>query len=428
MSKTYILDTSAILTDPNCIYNFPKSNVVIHIDVLNELDKIKTSPSTAGKQARVFIRMIDDLSNGSAINTGIKLKNNSLLLIETKFHDASIFGDPDYTDNKILACAHSIKDCIIVSNDINLRIRARVAGIGAIQCDKEKKNIDDLYSGYQTIVNQKLGEQLKRDRSIECKSEKLKNIFPNECVIFQNKSGKVISIGRKKDKKIVAITNSKAWGLRSKNLEQAFVMDMLLDPDVPLVSMSGIAGTGKTLLAMACGIQSVVINKDYDKLVIYRPIQPVGTEMGYLPGSLNDKLDPWMAAVKDSVDFLTHSGSKGSNKNNGWKNNLAQYSDLIHMEALTYIRGRSISNAFILVDETQNISKDEIKTILTRAGHNTKIVLTGDIEQIDNYHLDAINNGLTYTIEQFKDSELSGHITLIQGERSPLATLSANIL
>ncbi len=433
MTQKYILDTSAILTDPHCIDSFPDSHVIIQIDVLNELDKIKSSPSAAGKNARVFVRMLDDLTIHKDIAVGIKRPNGSTIYLDSNIYDGSRFGDPTYTDNKILACADALEgDLTIVSNDINLRIRARTIGIKAEACEKEKHSIDELYSGFSKITDTKLGEQLKKEKYIRCTPSELQAIKPNECVVFQNRNGKTVSIGRKIGDEIVFIKNSRAWGLGSKNIEQAFAMDMLLDPDVNLVSLAGIAGTGKTLIAMACGLESVISLKDYDKLLIYRPIQPVGTDMGYLPGDLCDKLEPWMAAIKDSVDFLSEksNGKNGrrSNGGNNWRNNLAQFSDIIHMEALTYIRGRSISNAFILIDETQNITRDEIKTILTRAGNGSKIVLTGDIEQIDNYHLDALNNGLTYVIEQFKDSDLAGHMTLKQGERSPLATLSAKIL
>lgn len=452
MRKIYVLDTSTIISDPQCLSSYPDADIIIHTKVLYELDKIKTFPSEAGKSARTFIRMLDDLSNTGDVTEGITTGENTLVKIDSYDYSTAEFGDPTYVDNKILACAKSLVNgagnpVTVISQDINLRLRAKAAKMSAAHHFKTKTTTDEVYSGIKTICNTKLGEKLKTSKQLNCADSKLlKDLYPNECVIFTNKEGKTISLGRKLKNRIKFINGTKAWGLQAKNLEQAFALDMLMDPDVPLISLAGIAGTGKTILAVAAGLDAVINAKEYSKLVIYRPIQPVGTDMGYLPGDLCEKLEPWMAAIKDSMERLNmpkpnngkrngkrngkynkYNNNNDNHDNNGWAN-FNQYNDLIHMEALTYIRGRSIANAFILIDETQNITKDEIKTILTRAGEGTKIVLTGDIEQIDNYRLDALNNGLTNTIERFKSSELAGHITLTQGERSELATEAAKIL
>jgi PhoH-like ATPase len=316
-----------------------------------------------------------------------------------------------------------------------MRVRAKAFGMSAQNYD-ENKNVNEMYNGAKTICNTELGNKLKKSKLLHCSNaDELEEMSPNECVFFKDANDEGIALGRRIKNDIRLIPTQKPWGLSSNNVEQAYVIDLLMDPKVPLVTLSGKAGTGKTLVAVACGLESVINNKQYNNLLIYRPIQPVGTDMGYLPGELADKLEPWMAAIHDSMDFLTarsrrskRNGNGNGNGNGSWKNTLANYGDKVSMEALTYIRGRSIANSFILMDETQNVSKEEIKTILTRVGHGTKIVLTGDIEQIDNYHLDAMNNGLTYVINKFQDSPLAGHVTLTQGERSALASYAADIL
>lgn len=434
MPKLYVLDTSVIISNPYCLDSFSEQHIIIQAGVLNELDKIKTYPGDPGRNARLFIRLLDDLSNKYSVRDGLKTDKNTTIHINTGIYDTSKFGDPSYVDNKILACADNLNlnnDVTVVSADINMRIRAKAFGLNAQGYD-DKKYVNDTYSGAIAITDTELGNQLKKTKILECDEvSELAEMAPNECVLFKDDNDSIISFGRKIDNEIKYIENNRPWGLDAKNVEQAFAIDLLLDPKVPLVTLSGKAGSGKTLISVASGLESVINKNKYNNLTIYRPIQPVGTDMGYLPGELAEKLEPWMAAIHDSLDFLTsHTAKKGRkpNTNSNWKNTLNQYSDKICMEALTYIRGRSIANAFILMDETQNISKEEIKTILTRVGFGTKIILTGDIEQIDNRRLDAMNNGLTYVINKFKDSPLSGHITLTQGERSPLATYAAEIL
>ncbi len=429
----FVLDTSVIVTDPKCLQSFPNAEIIIQIGVLTELDKIKKYPSEVGKNARLFIRTLDKLCERGDLCTGIQLsENNSKLVINSEKTNSDL-GDPTYVDNRILSCAISLKskapddEIVVVSRDINLRIRARACGLAAQDYDHKKTLTNEFYSGVKRIQNEKLGKELNesQDKYVVCDDYLNKELLPNECVCFTGEDGRVISIGRKYKNEIHYVNGTKPWGLSTRSAEQAFSVDMLMDTRVPLVSLVGTAGTGKTLLSVACALESVINAKNYSRFIVYRPIQPVGTEIGYLPGDMEEKLDPWMAAIKDSFDFLT-SNAKGRRSN--WRDKFSQYSERIDLEALTYIRGRSISNAFILMDEAQNISREEAKAILTRVGHGTKIVLTGDVEQIDNRNLDAENNGLSYVIEKFKHSELAGHITLTKGERSPLATLSAKVL
>lgn len=432
MTKIYVLDTSVILLNPYCLDNFSNKQVVIHINVFNELDKIKTFSGNIARNARVFIRLMDELSEKGNLQKGIKTQNNTTVKVNTDKFDTSHLGDDSYVDNKIIACAQFLKqkhDVTIVSADINMRLRAKALDMKAEGFEDKKAQINELYSGHVAIENAEIGEKLKTKKTISCSDlDELKEMAPNECVFFQNELGDGISIGRKIENRIKLISGEKPWGLESKNIEQAYLIDLLLDPQVPLVTLSGISGTGKTILSIACALEAVINRKQYNNLTIYRPIQPVGTDMGYLPGELASKLEPWMSAIHDSLDYLAFQSKKSKKGISNWKNVFAQYEDKIHMEALTYIRGRSIPNAFILIDECQNTTKEEIKTILTRVGFGTKIVLTGDIEQIDNYHLDAMNNGLTHVINKFKDSALAGHVSLTKGERSPLATYAAQIL
>jgi PhoH-like ATPase len=433
MVKTYILDTSTIISDPNCLKSFPNSKIIIHLSALNELDKLKSFPNETGKSARVFIRLLDKLSESGNIHKGMLTDNGATIEIDTNEYKSDILGDSDYGDNRMLACALAIKDQnpTVVTKDIGFRIRARALDIDAIDHEKFNHMTDDLHSGFREIQSETFGNKIRKGQSIELKSyPALKEVHPNECIYFTDENKEVISLAKRNCKFVHPLISTKPWNLSSRNIEQAFAIDLLLDPKIPLVTLSGLAGTGKSLIAVACGLEAVINQNRYDNMFIYRPIQPVGKDVGFLPGSLEEKLEPWMGAINDSLDLLASqcSKDKGGKRQTNWKDKLGYFSDRIHMEALTHIRGRSIANTFILVDECQNISKEEIKTILTRVGENTKIVLTGDIEQIDDNRLDALNNGLTYVIENFKSSELAGHISLKEGVRSPLASEAAKIL
>lgn len=431
----YIIDTSVLAHDPNSIKSFTGSDVVLPINVLDELDKLKTFPNDAGKNARVCIRQLDKICNLGDIIRGVSIPGDIMLRIDNTITDDK-FGTTSYVDNRILACADllNIKNSkkkspskvILVSRDINLRIRARAIGVMAEDYEKDRTPVSDMYQGFVEITNDAMGDALVARGTLDCAGyPQLKKLAPNECIHIQASDGSGLAMGRRHGDKLKLIQSRTPWGLTLRNKEQAFAVDMLCDKRLPLVTLIGKAGTGKSLIALAAALEMVGERKEYNRLIIYRPIQSVGKDIGYLPGSLEEKLAPWMQAIFDSLEVL-FTIKAGSN----WKRSLDYMIDrgLIEMEAITYIRGRSIPNAIILIDEAQNLSKEEIKTILTRAGNGSRIILTGDVDQIDTTNLDATNNGLTYVVEKFKHSNLAGHITFTKGERSELATLAANIL
>ncbi len=445
MKKIFVLDTSVLAYDPSSLYSFEDHDVILPITVLDELDKLKKGANEISKNCRLCIRTLDSLAMHGDIVSGIKLEGGGLLKIDTSTYGS--IGDASYGDNKILACAHKLQQdnadakVILVSKDINLRVRGKAFGLCVEDYEKDKIQTEELYTGLKVVVNDEMGSDLILNGDIYCKDYDLELNY-NQFVLIKSSDGSNIVSGKMIGEKVEKVENLSPWGLALKNKEQMYAANLLLDPEIPLVSLIGKAGTGKTLLTIAAGLESLINKKLYSKLIVYRPVQVVGDGLGYLPGSLEEKLAPMMQAINDSFDFLVDSKSKKSKSNSGavnqikdyssnkesWRDKLAQFSDRIQLDAITYVRGRSIPNAYMIVDESQNLSKEEVKTILTRASMGTKIVLTGDIEQIDNSYLDATNNGLTYVIEKFKNSPLAGHITLTKGERSALATEAAEIL
>lgn len=433
MKTKYILDTSVLVHDPSVFSAFSQKEFILPITVIEELDKLKKFPNEVGKNARICIRKLDTWCiEDTDLQNGLNIENDNLLKIDIS-KITSEFGEAGYGDNQILACAYNIKksfpndEVILLSRDFNLRLRARAFGIKAKDHHKDKTNkAEDIYNGFKEIVSQKLGDDLELNHQVNIEDySELKELLPNEFVHIVNSDGDGLNIGRRVGDKIKTINSRTPWGLSAANLGQAFAIDMLMDPKVPLITMIGAAGTGKSLISVACALEMTIEKKVYDKLIIYKPIASVGADIGFLPGSLEEKLMPHYASYFDSFEFLMN--AKSGNK---WKTMFSMYKEKgkIQLEAISYIRGRNISNAFVIVDESQNLKPEEIKTILTRVGENTKIIFLGDIEQIDLPGLDAINNGISFLIERFKTSKLSGHITLTQGQRSNLATEAAKLL
>lgn len=459
--KTYVLDTNVLLSDPNAIYSFEEHNLIIPMVVLEELDRHKSRQDEVGKNARCISRMLDDMRDAqNSLISGIKLHNGGRLCVVSFDDDPSIKLPKELqngkVDNQIIAYMLTFKDpgAILVSRDINVRLKCDSLGIKCedylkirIESDQSK-----FYQGVQTIhLEESLIDQfyIENELSISESDElKAQCVFPNQIVILKNcVDGQTVKSAISKyndaEKKLIPITKiEQAFGLKPRNKEQAFSLDLLFDKNVKLLTLVGPAGTGKTCLAIAAALEqlkSIGANEHahYEKLIVTRPVQPLGKDIGFLPGTLAEKMEPWIAPIRDNVAFLVNNKrpQKSSRKMEGGKRyddgtylSLMQERGLIEIEAITFIRGRSIPNSFIIIDEAQNLSMHELKTIVTRVGEGTKIVLTGDIEQIDNVHVDTYTNGLTYAVEKFKDYDIAGHVSLLKGERSSLASLASRIL
>jgi PhoH-like ATPase len=432
--KTFVIDTSAIIHDPSCWTRFKQSNVVIPITVLDELDKIKSFINENGRKARMATRALDKLSMEGELHKGITIDNDITIKIDT--HGYTPMGtDPTYGDSKILGCAVGLKEktkhVVLISRDINLRIRAKALGIEAENYEKDKVSEEDFYMGHRTIEHEEIGQVLQDCGVVVISSypDILGDLCLNECVLFVDRNGKGLAPGRRVGGQIKLVRDIKPFGLSLRNCEQLFLADLLMDPSIPLITCNGKAGTGKTLVALAAGLAMVIEKRQYDSLNIYRPISPLGGNdtVGFLPGSLEEKLDPWFAPIDLSFAFLF---SDNTRNKEAWRMKLHQYitNGTINKKSIDHLRGQSLPYTFMMIDEAQNTSIEQIRTIVTRVGVNSKIILNGDIDQIDSHHMDATNNGLTHVVEHFKNSHLAGHISLIHGERSELATAASEIL
>lgn len=427
MRKNFIFDTSVVVQNPFIFKYFSDCDIILPITVLDELDKLKKQAGDAGKNARVFIRLLDEITDRGDISIGILIDNEVLIKIDNS--DYEIKGDKLYGDTRILACASyhntQVEDLTFVSNDINLRVRAKALGINTEKHEGEKLSYSELYEGTLIINDENMGAELLDTGSINPEDYNLE-LYPHQCIMIRGEYDNHIALGRKvSDTKIKLIKQKYPWSLHAKNAEQVCALDLLLDNSVDLITMTGKAGCGKSLLALAAALELVLEKNMYDKLIIFRPVEPMGRDLGFLPGLESEKLEPWFRAIMDSFELLFSSSNKEK-----WRQTLEMYKkkEKIKFEPLTYIRGRSIANAVILAEEIQNLSSEEVKTILTRAGKNTKIILNGDLDQIDRKDLDATNNGLAYVIEKFKDQDIAGHITFKKSERSLLAEISSEIL
>ena len=416
--KHFVVDTNVLLHDPGSIFNFQENVVCIPVDVLEELDHFKADLSEKGRNARKVIRSIDDLRHTGDIIKGVALNNNGgslriLIDFDTALPEGFGKNNPD---NRIIMAAKYLKEqgyenVTFVSMDINARVKSEALSIAAEDYEHEKVDFDVLYDGMAE-------KKIKRGR------KNSETLYHNQFVV-DNKSGNIEGRFNKNSGKVepLKFTEIEPWGIRGLNTEQVCSLELLLDDDIQLVTLVGQAGTGKTLLAIAAGLHKVTEEQKYKKVLIMRPIMPVGKDIGYLPGSKENKLENWMEPVFDNLDFLIDRNDLGK------KNRIYfQDSDIIELEALTFIRGRSISSQFIIIDESQNLTPHEIKTIVSRAGEKSKIILTGDPYQIDNPYLDESSNGLTYLIDRFKGEEIYGHVLLKKSERSRLASIAAKIL
>lgn len=434
--KNYILDTNVLLHDPNSILNFQDNDVLIPIEVIEEVDRFKRESTERGQNARTVSRALDGLRHQGRLSEGVKLSNGGSLRII--FHGRNgngqvAFGD-NTVDSRIVALARDIQTAdpgsptILVTKDINLRIKADALGLQAEDYESDRVSIKDLFTGMfdLTVSTDKIAAfRAKGEFELDGQGTH----YPHEyCTLIEETNPKRTALTKvdASGTKLVPILDCRegVWGIKPRNREQHFALDALLDENVKLVTLMGKAGTGKTLLAMAAGLKRTVQEREFRRLVVARPTISMGKELGYLPGSLEEKLDPWMQPIHDALEML-------SDLNMGHDQRRASdlmRSGTIVVEALSYIRGRSIANQFMVIDEAQNLTPLEVKTIITRVGHGTKIVFTGDPYQIDNPYVDSSSNGFNYTVSKFRPEPIAAHVELQKGERSELAELAANIL
>ena len=435
MKKIYVLDTNVFLTSSNSIFEYGNNDIVVPLKVLDEIDKHKKRQDGVGLNARAVIRTLDDFRGRGNLHKGIRIaKRKGILSVRGyDINDLPPACDLKSADNEIITTAiteqknNPRRKVIVVTRDINMRVKCDALGILTEDyvSNKVVTDLNKLYTGFKKhLVDDQLIDQIYAgEKIIFEKSEG--RFLPNQfLMLVSNANEKKTALVRFKNYDIplskVSEMKNDVWGLKPRNKEQMFALDVLLDPEVPIVTLVGKAGCGKTLLAIAAGLDQVLDAEKHKKLVISRPVQPLGKDIGYLPGTMEEKMRPWLMPIQDNIDHLL----------NGKKDSMGMFFEngVIQIEALTYIRGRSISNAFIIIDEAQNLTTHELKTIITRVGENTKIILTGDIEQIDSVYLDSTSNGLSYAVEKLKKHELSGHMTLIKGERSKVATLASKVL
>lgn len=428
--KSFVIDTNVFIHKPDAILSFRDNEVVVPLWVLEELDKLKTYSDERGRNARHSIRFLDEIIGNGSPSKGVKMENGSVLkILSTWDRDIPSDLNREKVDNKILLTALSLqkegKQVFFVSKDINARVKATALGIKAVDYEKQKVNFHELYQGYREVeVSEERIKEFRVHRSMEWSDRLAENQF----VLFKQIRGNAVDIGRYDSarNRVVRVSSRKFSinGIKPLNEQQTMAFNLLLDKNIQLVTLVGKAGTGKTLLALASGLKRVVEDKAYSRVLVSRPVVPMGKDIGYLPGAKEEKLSNWMQPLFDNLDYLLTVNKKDNLKNLEWltKNNL------LEIEALTYIRGRSLPNQFIIIDEAQNLSPHEVKTIVSRAGEGTKVVLTGDPYQIDNPYLDANSNGLTYLVEAFKGQPIFGHVTLQRSERSDLAELAAELL
>ncbi|AFY77459.1 MAG: PhoH family protein [Hydrococcus sp. C42_A2020_068] len=441
MKKAFVIDTNLLLHDPNAMLRFEDNDVVLPITIIEELDRFKKQADVIGRNARQASRTLDKLRQQGHLTEGIPLDSGGTLrvaLCDKKILQelpAELEGDS--ADNAILAVALQLKrqcQCpvVLVSKDINLRIKADALGLAAEDYKTDKVNVEGLYTGMgEVMVEAKEIEQLLKQGSLILNRE----FFPNQALTLidsANPSHTALAVVDGASKRIVSLLKLPQSGIsriRPRNREQKFAFDLLLRDSIPLVTLVGKAGTGKTLLAIAAGLHKVADEKAYSRLLISRPVVPMGRDLGYLPGEVKEKLTPWMQPLYDNFDLIFGTQDP-SDKPRHWRRGHEELIEfgLLEIEPLTYIRGRTLPKQFFVVDEAQNLTPHEVKTILTRAGEGTKVVLTGDIDQIDNPYVDAASNGLSCVVEKFKHDPLAGHITLLKGERSDLAERAASLL
>ena len=445
MKKIFILDTNVLIHDPEAMFSFDDNDVYLPIYVIEEIDKLKEYNDRVGKSARETSRNIEKLrkeekNSNLSLLEGLKNSTGGTFRIVLGENDSVNIPDSlnkNLTDNKIIGQALRIKNenkkrkVILVSKDMNVRIKANVLGMETVDYVKDQIDINQLYEGWKEIeISNDLFSLLEKAPIINWDLVLKEEPKANELIRFKNSNKEILTIYKKEREKLEkqVFADTKVWGVFARNTEQKQAMELLMDERIKLVTLVGKAGTGKTLLAIATALEQVVERKLYKKIFIARPIVPMGNDIGFLPGTEKEKMQPWMLPRYDNIEFLA--SNKGQTSSNEAEKVVAGLESLglLKVEPLTYIRGRSIPQGFIIIDEAQNLTPHEVKTIITRVGKDTKIVFTGDPDQIDNPYLDANSNGLAYIAEKMKNEILVGHIRLVKGERSEISELASRLL
>jgi len=438
-NKIFVLDTNVILHDSSCIYQFHSHDVVIPITVIEELDKFKKGNDSLNYHAREFLRSLDGLSGDKLFESGVLIgpdRGKIRVKLEVPKEEALKMNFRlDIPDHHILNIAYHAsktspdKQVILVSKDVNLRLKAKALGLTAQDYRKDKvKNVSALYKGRRTEKNipaEVISQMYNEPEEVDPDELLLEDeLTANEYLIMRNGKKSALGTYDPFTNKIRHVEKKNAYGIIPRNAEQIFAIDALLNPKVRLVSLSGKAGTGKTLLTLAAALEQ---RKNFFQILMARPVVPLSNkDLGFLPGDVNSKLEPYMQPLYDNLGVIQHQFSNNDSKNSNIKDFLNEKKLVI--SPLSYIRGRSLVKVFFIVDEAQNLTPHEIKTIITRAGEGTKIVFTGDIFQIDHPYLDSQSNGLSYLIEKMQGQEMFAHVHLDKGERSDLAELASNLL
>ncbi len=433
--KYFVLDTNVLLHNPESITSFDDNFVILPMTVIEELDNFKRHNDELGRSARHVIRQLDTFRARGSLKDGVKMENGGILKISVEHKNMpGTCMDMSVPDNRILAVAHSLhaqgERVIFVSKDINSRLKGDALGIEVMDFEKQKCNFDELYTGWsQKQVTTDVIDDFYKNVTLTNPDF---DFLANEFIILQDKDNpKHSGLGRAMEKNILTHLDSKfetAWNIHPRSKEQRMALELLLHPEIDLVTLIGRAGTGKTLLALAAGLECVLHQNGFEKLLVSRPIIPMGKDIGFLPGTKDEKLSLWMQPIFDNLTYLLRLGHKIDEGTVQQKINRLLKDQQIELEALTYIRGRSIPKQYIIIDEAQNLTPHEVKTIISRAGEGTKMILTGDPNQIDNPYLDSSSNGLSYAIEKLKGQKIYGHVTLSKSERSPLSAIAADFL
>ena len=442
--SVYVLDISVLLYTPDAIFDFPMKEVLLPVSILDALEPLRQDLGEKGRVANLVSKILDECRQLGNLVEGVSLPNGGKLRIELADPETEAIPfsfNSRNPSNRILAVAWLLsrenKDVVFVSRDENLRTKANTLNVPTISYKGRRRDDSNLYSGiHHCEVSKKKLRNLNQQSFIsmeEVQSELNENIkfFPNQGLLLKNPEvpeEDVLAIYNQSKNKFLTVSKEQGvWGIRPRNLEQRLALALLVDPNISIVTLSGKAGTGKTLLALAVGLQQMMVDNIYSRMLVSRPIFPMGRDLGFLPGDTQEKLSPWMQPIFDNLELLINNTSeKKSSKRDSYQELMER--GMLVVEPLTYIRGRSIPNQHMIVDEAQNLTPHEMKTIVSRAGDGTKIVLTGDPNQIDNTDVNLSSNGLSTLVERFKGSQLAGHVRFTSVERSALAELAANVL